>query len=125
MTAQTLRFDAALLALKARLSTVGPRRYLVLTNRVEPRPEVTRNPTDYAGRGVLLEIGIHQLDLIRFLTGEELAEVRCEMDRSSAGSAGARGFVSLRTTGHLPWLVGVCRVTHGRGSRARLMGAGG
>ena len=125
MTAQTLRFDAALLALKARLSTVGPRRYLVLTNRVEPRPEVTQNPTDYAGRGVLLEIGIHQLDLIRFLTGEEVAEVRCEMDRSSAGSPESRALVSLRTTGHLPCLVDVSRVTSGRVSRAEWVGADG
>jgi predicted dehydrogenase len=125
MTAQTLRFDAALLALKARLSTVGPRRYLVLTNRVEPRPEVTQNPTDYAGRGVLLEIGIHQLDLVRFLTGEEVAEVRCEMDRSSAGSPESRALVSLRTTGHLPCLVDVSRVTSGRVSRAEWVGADG
>src|SRR5256886_16910771 len=36
MTAQTLRFDAALLALKSRLSTVGPRRHLVLTNGRNP-----------------------------------------------------------------------------------------
>ena len=119
------RSDAALLALKARLSTVGPRQYLVLTNRVEPRPEVTRNPTDYAGRGVLLEIGIHQLDLIRFLTGEEVAEVRCEMDRSSAGSPESRALVSLRTTGHLPCLVDVSRVTSGRVSRAEWVGADG
>lgn len=125
MTAQTLRFDAAVMALKARLATVGPRRYLVLTNRVEPRLEVTHDPTDYAGRGVLLEIGIHQLDLVRFLTGEEVAEVRCEMDRASVRSPESRAWVSLRTTGDLPCLVDVSRVTSGRVSRAEWVGAEG
>src|SRR5207249_4080982 len=76
-------------------------------------------------RRVLLEIGIHQLDLIRFLTGEEVAEVRCEMDRSSAGSPESRALVSLRTTGHLPCLVDVSRVTSGRVSRAEWVGADG
>lgn len=125
MTAQTLRFDEAVLALKARRATVGARRYLVLTNRVEPRQEVTRNPADYAGRGVLLEIGIHQLDLVRFLTGEEVAEVRCEMDRASAGSPESRALVSLRTTGHLPCIVDVSRVTGGRVCRVEWVGADG
>jgi len=78
MTAQTLRFDAAVLALKARLPTVGPRRYLVLTNRVEPRLEVTQDPTHYAGRGVLLEIGLllpfdegHLVDIVQEVEGEQ------------------------------------------------------
>lgn len=125
MTAQTLRFDEAVLALKSQRTTVGARRYLVLTNRVEPRPEVTQKPADYAGRGVLLEIGIHQLDLIRFLTGEEVAEVRCEMDRASPGSPESRALVSLWTTGRLPCVVDVSRVTGGRVSRAEWVGAEG
>ncbi len=76
MPAHTLRFDRAVLALKAQLPSAGPRRYLVLTNRVEARSDVLDDPNDYGGCGVLLEIGIHLLDLIRFLTGEEVAEVR-------------------------------------------------
>jgi predicted dehydrogenase len=125
MTAQTLRFDRAVLALKSQLASAGPRRYLVLTNRVEPRPEVVRDPKDYGGRGVLLEIGIHQLDLIRFLTGEEVAEARCELERSSPESAELRALVSLRTTGGLPCVVDVSRLTGGRVSRAEWIGADG
>ncbi|MEK6618037.1 MAG: Gfo/Idh/MocA family oxidoreductase [Nitrospirota bacterium] len=125
MTAQTLRFDAAVLALKAQLATVGPRRYLVLTTRVEPRPEVWADPTGYAGRGVLLEIGIHLLDLVRFLTGEEVVEARCEMDRPSPRSPESRALVSLRTTGDLPCIVDVSCVTGGRVSRAEWVGGDG
>jgi predicted dehydrogenase len=125
MTAQTLRFDRAVLALKSQLGSAGTRRYLVLTNRVEPRPEVIRDPADYGGRGVLLEIGIHQLDLIRFLTGEEVAEVRCEVERPSPDAAEVRALASLRTTGGLPCIVDVSRVTGGRVSRAEWIGADG
>lgn len=125
MTAHTLRFDRAVLALKAQLASVGPRRYLVLAYRVEPRPEVVRDPVDYGGRGVLLEIGIHQLDLIRFLTGEEVAEVRCELERPSPKAAELRALVSLRTTGGLPCIVDVSRLTGGRVGRAEWIGADG
>jgi predicted dehydrogenase len=125
MTAHTLRFDRAILALKSQLAAVGARRYLVLTNRVEPRPEVVRDPQDYGGRGVLLEIGIHLLDLIRFLTGEDVAEVRCELERPAPKAAELRALVSLRTTDGLPCIVDVSRMTGGRVSRAEWVGADG
>jgi len=123
MTAHTLRFDRAVLALKSQLASAGPRRYLALTNRVEPRPDVLRDPKDYGGRGALLEIGIHQLDLIRFLTGEEVAEVRCEVDRPAPGAAELRALVSARTDGGLPCIVDVSRVAGGRVGRAEWIGA--
>lgn len=125
MTAQTLRFDQAVLALRTRLADTGAPRYLVLTQRVEPRPEVTRDPSDYAGRGVLLEIGIHLLDLVRFLTGEEVAEVRCEMDRLAPGMPESRALVSLRTTSGFPCIVDSSRVMAGRVCRAEWVGSKG
>ncbi len=125
MTAHTLRFDRAILALKSQLGSVGERRYLTLTNRIEPRPDVLRHPGDYGGRGALLEIGIHQLDVVRFLTGEEVAEVRCEMDRPSPGAAESRALVSARTTGGMPVILDVSRVAGGRVGRAEWIGADG
>jgi predicted dehydrogenase len=118
MTAQTLRYDPAVQALKAELPLAGSRRYLALTNRVEPRPDIFYDPEHYGGRGVLLEIGIHQLDLIRFLTGEEIAEVRCEMDREIPGGPELRALATLRTAGGFPCLLDVSRVTAGRVGRA-------
>lgn len=125
MTAHTLRFDRAVLALKSQLASAGTRRYLALTNRIEPRPDVLRDPKDYGGRGALLEIGIHQLDLVRFLTGEEVAEVRCETDCLSPQGAELRALVSLRTTGGLPCFLDVSRVAGGRVGRAEWIGADG
>ena len=122
MTAQTLRFDTSVTALKAARGSVGARQYLVLTNRAEPRQDQEREASDYAGRGVLLEIGIHLLDLVRFLTGEEVAEVRCELDPTLSGMPEARALVSLRTAGGFPCVVDVSRMTAGRVSRAEWVG---
>jgi predicted dehydrogenase len=125
MTAHTVRYEAAVLALRRELESVGARRYLVLSNRVEPRPDVLRNPADYGGRGVLLETGIHLLDLVRFLTGEEVAEVRCEMDRLNPTRPESRALASLRTSGNFRCVVDSSRVTGGRVSRAEWVGEEG
>jgi len=125
MTAQTLRFDAAVQALKKESAKVEPHRYLVLTNRVDPRPEVFQNPADYGGRGVLLEIGIHHLDLVRFLTGDEVREVSCDLWREAPGKPESRALVRLHTVGGLSCLIDVSRVSEGRVGRAEWVGGRG
>jgi predicted dehydrogenase len=74
MTAQTLRFTPVLARLRDRLGDVGPLEYLVLAMRAERPPHRWLDDPSQAGGGVLLEIGIHLLDLIRFLTGAEAVE---------------------------------------------------
>ena len=125
MTAHTVRYEAAVMALREKLETVGERRYLVLSNRVEPHPDMTQNPAEYGGRGVLLETGIHLLDLLRFLTGEEVAEVTCELERPAGGGPESRALASLRTTGNFRCIVDSSRVTGGRVSRAEWIGERG
>jgi predicted dehydrogenase len=125
MTAQTLRFDSAVQALKLQTATVGSRCYLVLTNRMEPVPDGPSDGRGYAGRGVLLEIGVHQLDLVRFLTGEEVSEVWCDMERDQPERPESKALVKLRTTGGLPCILDVSRVTAGRVGRAEWVGTEG
>lgn len=122
MTAQTLRFDGAIQALKAERGSVGTPRYLVLTMRAVPRPEVLREPADYAGRGVLLEVGVHLLDLVRFMTGEEVAQVRCELSGPGPGKPENLALVSLRTTSGLACVLEVSRVSAGRTGRLEWVG---
>lgn len=122
MTAHTLRFDSAVQALKTEISTAGQAQYLALTYRLEPNTIVRADPVEYGQRGILLEIGTHLFDLIRFLTGDEVMEVRCELDRLDLEATESRALVSLRTRGNLPCILDVSRVSAGRVSRVEWIG---
>ena len=125
MTAHTLRFEAAVRGLKSELPSVGVRQYLALTSRVETRRQRRRDPAEYGGRGVLLEVGIHLLDLVRFLTEEEVTEVRCEIERPERGSPESRALASLQTSGGLSCILDISRVTSVRVGRAEWVGSDG
>ncbi|MGQ0810903.1 MAG: Gfo/Idh/MocA family protein [Nitrospiraceae bacterium] len=125
MTAQTLRFDPTVLALKAAVGTVAPRRSLAITHRIERRSLAGQDPHEWKGRGVLMEVGIHSLDLIRFLTGDEITEVCCRLDPSSSAEPEMRAVITLRTTGGMTCLLDISRETAERMSRLEWMGDGG
>jgi predicted dehydrogenase len=120
MTGHTLRFDEVVQMLKRSRSLAGSPQYLVLTNRIEPRSELRRSPADYGGRGVLLEVGIHLIDLVRFLTEQEVVEVWCETDRVEGPES--RAYARLLTEKGLTCLLDVSRVTAGRMGRAEISG---
>lgn len=116
MTAQTLRFDSAIQALKAEVPTARPPRYLAVTYRLEQHVPEDSRP------GMLLEIGTHLFDLIRFVTEEDVVAVRCEMDRPGHEASESRALVSLQTSGGHACLVDVSRVSTGRVGRVEWIG---
>jgi predicted dehydrogenase len=81
MTAQTLRFDATIQEMCRRRGRIGCSERLLLTSHIETRETASGHAEGYGNRGALLEIGVHLLDLVRFLTGEEVRDVRCTMNR--------------------------------------------
>ncbi|MGC3973748.1 MAG: Gfo/Idh/MocA family oxidoreductase [Nitrospira sp.] len=109
MTAQTLRFDAAVRALRARQAEAGALQYLSLASRMEPHAE--SEDWGFGGRGCVLEIGIHLLDLVRLLTQDEVHTVCCEMDRLAPAGPERQMLGRLTTSGGLGCLVDVSRVT--------------
>ena len=124
MTAQTLRFDAAVLALKASLSDAGAPRHLSLTSRIPIKPRDPTHAAGYGHRGALLEVGVHLLDLVRFLTGEEVTLVRCQTDHLPP-TPETLATATLRTASGLPCLLEVARTAAGRTGRAEWLGARG
>ncbi|MBM4127898.1 MAG: Gfo/Idh/MocA family oxidoreductase [Nitrospira sp.] len=82
MTAQTLRFDATIQELHKRRHLIGRSERLLLTSHIETRHTAPGHADGYGHRGALIEIGIHLLDAVRFLTGEEVQDVRCTMNQS-------------------------------------------
>jgi predicted dehydrogenase len=124
MTAQTLRFDPAILACQAHRHEVGSPLYLSLTLRMEP-PSDAPASWAFGGRGISLEIGVHLLDLVRFMMGDEVEEVRCLMDAVPPAAAESRLFAWLRLTGGSWALLDISRVSSGRVGRMEVVGTEG
>lgn len=125
MTGQTLRYEAAIRTLKEQAPALGPWRYLVLTARMEHRPRSPEDIRAWKGRGALLEIGIHLLDLIRFLTNESVRQVDCTMGYPSPHEPEDCVWARLLTESGLPCLLDVSRVSGARITRAEIVGTHG
>jgi predicted dehydrogenase len=124
MVAHTTRYEKAISQLKNYEDQIGTWRYLALTNRLPP-PLSPPLKSPGTSRGALLEIGIHQLDLVRFLTGQEVSQVYCEMERPHPQNPETRAWASLHTDSDLPCLLDISRVSHARVTRAEIIGETG
>jgi len=125
MTGQTLRFDSTVLEMKARRHLVGQSERLALTSYIEMRATGPDHADGYGKRGALLEIGIHMLDLVRFMTGEEVREVRCTMDPLPPALPEVIASAHLRTQGGTLCALDIARVPEGRVGRAEWIGSEG
>jgi predicted dehydrogenase len=125
MTAQTLRFTPVLERLRASLPLIAPLEYLCLAMRADRPPHRWLDDPAQAGGGVLLEIGVHLLDLIRYLTGEEAVEAGGEMIRRHTTRVEDLAQVRFRLASGLPCYVEVSRVSGGRTCRAEAVGRTG
>jgi myo-inositol 2-dehydrogenase/D-chiro-inositol 1-dehydrogenase len=74
MVAQTLRFDATVLALRRQLEALGDLHLIAIDHRFEPTGRAWLDSPDEGG--LLSNTGIHGVDLLRFLTGLEIVEAR-------------------------------------------------
>ncbi len=125
MTAQTLRFDSAILLLKEHLPEIGQLRYATFTSRIETKASAhVRSPMP-GQRGALLEFGVHLLDLVPFLTGEEVVAVRCELDQLPSVAPETMAIVQAQTTSGLRCILDVARVEAGRVARTEWVGTKG
>jgi predicted dehydrogenase len=125
MTAQTLRFTPVLRRFRARLPVIGALEYLSLTMRAERPPHTWLGDPAQAGGGVLIEIGIHLLDLIRFLTGEEAVEVSALCDRRHTVQVEDLAFARVVLASGLRCNLDVSRVSGGRICRVEAVGQAG
>jgi predicted dehydrogenase len=125
MTAQTMRFDPVVLSLKEQFAKIGPLRSGMLALHIEQKTSEPILPLQSGQRGALLEIGIHLLDLVRFLSDEDVAEVQCEMNPVPSVVPETRALVHVRTVSGLSCMLDVARVSSGRIGRAEWIGARG
>lgn len=79
MVAQTLRYNAVVRLLKARLPELGALHAITLSQRFEPSPLTWLDDPSVSGGGMTLHTGVHLFDLIHFLTGSMPRSVTCQM----------------------------------------------
>lgn len=125
MTAQTLRFDHTIQQMKTLRHRIGRSKRLDLISRIEFKTTAPGHADGYGKRGAVLEIGVHMLDLVRFLTGEEVSEVRCMMDVLPSTAPETSASVDLTTVGGTACRIDIARVPVGRVGRAIWSGSQG
>ena len=125
MTAQTLRFDRTIQHMKRVQSSLGRSLELDAVFQIEIRKTAPDHVAGYGKRGALLEIGVHMLDLVRFLTGEEVQAVRCTMDHIPPIAPERIVSIHLTTTGGTICRIEITRVVGERAGRAVWVGSQG
>jgi predicted dehydrogenase len=125
MTAQTMRFDSTILLFKNHLAKIGELRYATFTSRIETKVGDQVRSSMPGQRGALLEVGIHLLDVVPFLIGEEVVTVRCELDQLPAVAPETTALVQAQTSSGLRCTMDIARVAAGRVARTEWMGTRG
>ena len=125
MTAQTLRFDSTILLLKDHLPEIGLVRYATFTSRIETKASVQVRAPMPGQRGALLEFGVHLLDVVPFLAGEEVVAVRCELDQLPTVAPETMAIVQAQTVSGMPCVMDIARVAAGRVARTEWVGTQG
>ncbi|GJL54525.1 MAG: inositol 2-dehydrogenase [Nitrospirales bacterium] len=122
MTAHTLRYDKTIAALKDWAQDIGAWQYLSFTTRLERRPHSQDEITAWNNRGALLEIGIHVLDLARFLTQEEIRDVHCETNKHAPNEPENHAWGRLTTQSGTPCLFDASRMSDSRMTQIEIIG---
>lgn len=125
MTAQTLRFDATIQEVRTRREVIGRSERLLLTSHIETKVTAPDHAEGYGKRGALIEIGVHMLDAVRFLTGEEVREVRCTMNQLSPATPETAVSVQLVTGGGTVCTLDIARIQGERVGLAEWIGSQG
>lgn len=125
MTAQTLRYDSTILLLKEHLPEIGRLRYATFTSRIESKASAQARSPIPGQRGALLEFGVHLLDLVPFLAGEEVGAVRCELDRLPSVAPDTMAIVQAQTVSGMQCVMDIARVVAGRVARTEWVGTQG
>jgi predicted dehydrogenase len=125
MTAQTMRFDPTIILLREQLRTIGPLGSASFVSHIETKANVIVGKDGPVSVGALLELGIHLLDLIRFLTGEEIVEVQCAMSPAPASGPETHVQAHIRTSGGIRCALDIARVNGQRRGVTEWNGKGG
>jgi len=122
MTAQTMRFDPTIVLLREQLGTIQGLHSARLISHIETRANLIASKNGPVAVGALLEVGIHLLDLIRFLAGQDICEVQCTMTPAADSGPETRVRAQIRTCGDIVCALDIARVEMQRQGTAEWIG---
>lgn len=122
MTAQTMRFDPTIILLKEKLRGLGPLKSGNLITHIETKAGRLSGREGSVPVGALLELGVHLLDLVRFLTGQEIQSVECTMIPQAPYAVDTQARVRLQTTDGVMCALDIARVKSKRIGTAEWVG---
>src|SRR6266571_2651434 len=93
--------------------------------RLEPAPHHWLEDPKQAGGGVLIEIGIHLFDLIRYLTGHEAVDVWAEIVRSHTSRVEDMALARFLLASGVRCYIEISRVSEARTCRVEAVGETG
>jgi predicted dehydrogenase len=125
MTAQTLRYEPAIRQLQAITSFLGQWEYISCAMRFPKDPVSSEKNASWNNCGVLMELGIHLLDLVPYLTQHDIQSVSADMDHSDSRHPEHQVHIQLITQKGLPCYLDISRVSQGRITRAEIIGSNG
>lgn len=125
MIAQTLRYEPTIQRLQELGHSLGEWKHLSCTMKFETHTIQSGNREGWDHYGVLMEVGIHVLDLVRFLTQDEIVLVSIEMERGDIRDPESRVWGSLTTRNGLTCTVDISGISQGRTTRAEIIGSKG
>jgi myo-inositol 2-dehydrogenase/D-chiro-inositol 1-dehydrogenase len=124
MVAHTLRYNPVVLRVRELMAGLGRIHLIALNQRFEPasRPWLDRPGSG----GVILNTGIHEFDLVRFVTGCEVRSVRCLARRvGTRQTEDVFAAVLELEPGEVLATVDASRHVGGRSGRVEVAGEGG
>jgi predicted dehydrogenase len=126
LMAHTLRWNTVVRTVRERLPELGPLRALYVNQRFEPSPLDWLDDPAISGGGMMLHTGVHSFDLVRYLTGCEVARVWCRTARAETARTedNFAVMIELRASDTLVAVNG-SRATRGRSGLVDVAGAAG
>lgn len=126
MVAHTMRFNSVVQALEQQLDTIGAMHTISMCQRLEPPEQAWLDDFAHAGGGAILQTGIHLFDLLRYLSGDEVRQVHCELSRVFYEELEDLMVATMRLRrSKIHCILDVARYTAGRSGRIELVGEHG
>ena len=126
MVAHTMRFNKVVLALEDHLDEIGAIHTISMSQRLEPPERDWMDDFARAGGGAVLQTGIHLFDLLRYLSGDEVRHVYCEMARILYEELEDSCVATMRLRhSKIQCVLDVARYAGGRSGRIELVGETG